>query len=91
MLLGQLGQLVEGQAHENADALIEHAEAVGEGERLLGFGSLAPWRDPAGPNERSWAGPADRANLLRRVVADGEDEIELGRLGTGEFVPGLGA
>src|SRR6185503_16359640 len=40
LLQRQLAQLVEGQAHEDADALIKHAVGVGEGERMLGLRSL---------------------------------------------------
>ena len=36
------------------------------------------------------AGP-DRADFLGSVVADGEDEVQFGRAGTGEFLPSFTA
>src|SRR6476660_1774026 len=60
----QLAQFVEGQAHEDADALIKHAVSVGEGERMLGLRSLRLGRIRQAPmGGHRLAGP-DGAGLL---------------------------
>jgi hypothetical protein len=51
LLKRELAQFVKRQAHEDADALIEHAETIGEGERLRGFRSLCL----AGSAKPQWA------------------------------------
>jgi hypothetical protein len=79
------------QVYEDADALIEHAHRVGKGKILVGR--------RAGHSRRVWEPPMgahrlrrpNRASLLGRIVADGKNEIELGRIGRGELIPGFRA
>ena len=78
------------QAQKQADSAIEQEESFAKGALIslcsLNGGGIgnAPMRG------HRLAGP-HRADFLRRVVADREDEIELGRPGLSKLLPALAA
>ena len=79
LLQAQPVERAERQADEDVDAVGQHSERVGEGEADFGFGAVAA----AGSGMPQcavigWPGQTGQASP-RRVVADGEDEIELRR------------
>ena len=87
-------QAVEGgerQAAEDADALVEHAVRVGEGQRPLGLAAFRTRGIGQAPVRAHGLARPDRADLLGGVVADREDEIERRRIGPGKLLPGFGA
>jgi hypothetical protein len=75
LLQGQLAELVKGETDKNADRLVNMRE-VGKGEVSFGFTALGFPQDQAVPNEPSSATRPNRTDLLGRVVANGENEIE---------------
>src|SRR5258708_21231387 len=84
-LQGQLVERAQREADENADALAEHAVGIGEGKGALGrVAGGARGIGHAPVRRHGLAGP-DRADLVGRIVADREYEIELWRLGRGEL------
>ena len=91
LLQRQLVDRVHRQADEDRDAVVEHAVGIGEGEMLLGLGAFHGGRVRHAPMRRHRLARPDRAGFVRRVVADREDEIHLGRARSREFVPALRA
>src|SRR5579872_3971930 len=82
---------LERKIQEKADAAVEHEVGIAEGF----FDLLGSARDGGGIGDspvsgHRLAGP-DGADLLRGVVADGEDEVELGRIGARKFFPAFAA
>ena len=79
------------QRVEYADPLIEHPVGVREGQRDFRRRAVGLGRIGNSPMRRHRLAGPDRAGFAGRIVADGEDEIELRRTGLGELVPGFGA
>jgi hypothetical protein len=77
----QLAQLVKGEVDEDANAIAQHAQSVGEGEvslRISTFGFRSIGKAPMGGH---WLARPDRTDLLRRVVADGKTKSSCGASG----------
>src|SRR3954469_10205029 len=77
------------QCCEDADALMQHPVGILERQGDFGGGTLCSARIGNAPMRRHRLPRPHRTAFAGRVVADGESEIERGRTGLGEFIPGL--
>src|SRR5262249_18735955 len=77
------------QGRENADALMQHPVRILERKRDLGRGAFGFGRIGNAPMRRHRLAGPHRTDFARRVVADGEGEIERRRAGLGELIPRL--
>ena len=91
ILQGQTVELVEGQIHENVDAVLQVRVSAEEGAALLLVGAFHRGGIFQTPVGRHWLAGPDRADFRRRVVADGEDEVHFGGTGLRELRPILAA
>ena len=80
-----------GSADEYFDAVFQRAERVAEGLPLFDIGAINGRRIRHSPMRGDRLPRPDRADLARRLIADGKNEIHHGRVGFGEFVPALAA
>src|SRR5215472_9333969 len=87
----QFAELLDRKGEEQADPPVEHEECIAVS--TLDFSSTAFNSGGVGnaPMGSNWLSGPDRANFLRCVVADGEDEVQLGRVWFREFIPRLAA
>src|SRR5205807_286744 len=82
---------LQGKAEEETDSAIEDQEGVPEGAfdlRLAPANGGRVGHAPVGGHRLT--GPYG-ADLFGGVVTDGQDEVELGSSGLGEFIPGFAA
>jgi len=80
LLQRQLAQLVDGEADKDADPIAQHAQSVGKGEGSLCISTFSfHWIGEPPMRGHRLARP-DRTDLLRRVVADGENEAAARRV-----------
>src|SRR5215469_13987098 len=85
----QLTELLDRKGEEEADTAIERKESLAESTcNFFGsaFNSGGIGNAPMGSH---WLTRPDRTNFLGRLVADGEDEVQLGRVRFGELIPRL--
>lgn len=81
----------QGQGEQQGDAAIEQREGLREG--TLDFFRCAMHGGGIGhtPVRGDGVTRPDGTDFFRRVVADGKDEVEMGRAGLGKLIPGLAA
>src|SRR5437016_2504344 len=80
---------LQGKAEEETDSAIEDQEGVPEGAFDLRLAPANGGRVRHGPmSGHRLTGPY-RADLFGGVVTDGQDEVEFGGSGLGEFIPGF--
>jgi hypothetical protein len=72
---------VERQGHEGLDAVAQRAVGLLEGQRALGIRAFGLHRVGQAPMPADGLSRPGRAFLVRGAVADGEDEVELRRVG----------
>jgi hypothetical protein len=90
-LQSELVERAQREIGEDADAVAQHPIGLGEGQatlRLRPLGGGGVWNAPMGGHRLA---RPDRAHFIRRVVADGEDEIHHRRARCRKLVPALGA
>src|SRR5579864_2398988 len=82
---------LQGKAEEETDSAIEDQEGVPEGAFDIGLAPANGGRIGHAPMRgHRLIGPY-RADLFGGVVTDGQDEVESGGSGPGEFIPGFAA
>src|ERR1700734_2535090 len=86
-LQAQLIERAQRQADENSDAVGQHAERIGKRQAHFRLGAGGKRRIGDAPMRGHRLARPHRAGFRRRVVADGEDEIELRRARAGKFRP----
>ena len=79
------------QTGESIDAPLQHGVGAGESEALFDLRSFGARGIRYAPMGGHGLARPDRADLVGRVVADGEHEIQVGRTWRRKFVPGLRA
>src|ERR1700746_3201373 len=80
---------LQGKAEEETDSAIEDQEGVPEGPFDIGLAPANGGRGGHAPMRvHRLTGPY-RADFCSGVVTDGQDEIEFGGSGLGEFIPGF--
>lgn len=78
LLERQLAELVQRQAEETADALVQHAHGLGESRCFLSGSALSRRWIGKSPVCRYGLTRPDGTNFLRGVVAHGKNKIEVG-------------
>jgi hypothetical protein len=79
------------QVHEDPDAMLERAESVAKREHPLGLAAGCRRRIRHAPVRGHGPARPHRADLVCRVVADRDDEIELHCARRRKFIPALAA